>query len=103
MYITHAKIETADDRNHILTKEKLSTWKKKDLVQWLADRKKKKSGKKQVLIHRIIRALRFDNSSESDCDSSSNSEDEHCNDIPNIESVQKELGTHLCKHVPTNT
>lgn len=77
------------ESNEILTEDTLSGWKKKDLEKWLADHNKKKSGKKQVLIHRIIRSLQFDNSdSESDEDSSSDDTNDGTDAIPEFETVK---------------
>jgi len=72
-----------ENNNTQLTEEILSTWKKSDLVKWLVDRKKKKSGNKPVLVERIIRTVNFDETSDSECESSDKE-----SPVPKIESLQ---------------
>ena len=63
------------------------------------DHKQKKTGNKPVLVHRILRSLRFDNSSQSDSDSSEYSSGEESEPIPPLSSLQDgwaSISTSVC-------
>ena len=85
--------------NPILDEETLQSWKKKDLVKWLEKRKKKKSGNKRVLIHRIIRSLTFDCSDDSDDTSGTSESEEELDNLPQFEALNddwQDISTGLC-------
>lgn len=80
--------------NDVLDEEGLSAWTKKKLVAWLVDHKKKKSGNKKVLVDRILRSVRFD---DSDSDWGSDTDEEYT--VPSISSLDNNwepLLTNLC-------
>ena len=88
-----------DETGPEMTEVLLATWNNKELVRWLIDHKKKKSGNKQVLVHRILRSLRFDNSSWSDTDSSEFTSEEESEVLPPLSSLQNgwsPVSTDVC-------